>query len=355
MFEQYSLRLEKIEAVLRAWLPESPDSGWNERVFSMSPIEPDSSLVKALTLPAYDLVNRGGARWRPLLMTLVCDALGGAEHALPLTPLVEFSHNASLIHDDIEDGSVERRGAPAVHTRYGVDAAINSGSFLYFLPLSCVAAWDAAPELKNSVYRIWGEHIRRLHLGQAMDIAWHKDPALLPSFEEYDLMCRLKTGSLASLAAVLGVVASARAAKIEEKESMLIRNLGLFAEKLGMGFQIMDDVKNLTTGNVGKQRGDDVVEGKKSLPVLMYLRKKPEQRAWLCRCFAAARANGINAPQVEEVIAELRASAVLDEALARARGFTAEARAFFAGIPACSDKTREELDGFFQLIGEIYG
>jgi octaprenyl-diphosphate synthase len=205
------------------------------------------------------------------------------------------------------------------------------------------------------VYRIWGEHIRRLHLGQAMDIAWHRDPALLPSLEEYDLMCRLKTGSLASLAAVLGVVAAAQDTKFPEKESELIRNLGLFAEKLGMSFQIMDDVKNLTTGNAGKQRGDDVVEGKKSLPVLLYLRKKPERREWLGRCFAAARANGINAPQVEEVIAELSASAVLDEAVTRARAFTTEARTVFAAIPAHSDKIRGELIGFLQLMGEIYG
>jgi octaprenyl-diphosphate synthase len=356
MFQQYSLRLEKIEAVLRTWLPESPDAGWNERVFSLSPESPPdiAPLVKSLSLPDYDLVNRGGKRWRPLLMTLVCEALGGGERALPLTPLVEFSHNASLIHDDIEDDSVERRGEPAVHTRYGLDTAINSGSFLYFLPLACVTAWDAPPELKNTVYRIWGEHIRRLHLGQAMDIAWHRDPALLPGLEEYDLMCRLKTGSLASLAAVLGVVA-AQEPKFQEKESSLIRNLGLSAEKLGMGFQIMDDVKNLTTGNAGKQRGDDVVEGKKSLPVLLYLRKKPERREWLGRCFAAARENGINAPQVEEVIAELSASTVLDEAVVRARAFTADARNVFATIPARSDKTREELTGFLQLMGEIYG
>jgi octaprenyl-diphosphate synthase len=103
MFQQYSLRLEKIEAVLRTWLPESPDAGWNERVFSLSPDTLKAPLVKSLTFPDYDLVNRGGKRWRPLLMTLVCEAMGGGERALPLTPLVEFSHNASLIHDDIED------------------------------------------------------------------------------------------------------------------------------------------------------------------------------------------------------------------------------------------------------------
>jgi octaprenyl-diphosphate synthase len=349
MVQKYSLRLEKIEAVLRTWLPTAPDQHWNDQVFC---VDADPALVNALTLPGYDLVNRGGKRWRPLLMTLVCETLGGGDDALPLTPLVEFPHNASLIHDDIEDSSEERRGEPAIHVRYGVDTAINSGTFLYFLPLACVSAWDAPAAQKNTVYRIWGEHIRRLHLGQAMDIAWHRDAALFPSLAEYDRMCRLKTGCLASLAAILGAVVIEKIKK-REKEDGLIRKLGSAAEKLGMGFQIMDDIKNLTTGNQGKQRGDDVVEGKKSLPVLLYLHKKPDRQEWLSRCFASAREQGISAPQVEECIAELTASAVLVEAELRARAFITEARDVFAAIPTNLNKTREELTGLLDFIGGV--
>ena len=146
MDQQYTRRLEKIEAVLERWLPEKSGPAWGAEVF---PGLGDKSLgeaFRALTAPSRDLLSRGGKRWRPLLMTLVCESLGGSDAAVPLSPLVEFSHNASLIHDDIEDNSDERRGRPAVHLINGVDAAINSGCFLYFLSLSCIEPWAAELE-----------------------------------------------------------------------------------------------------------------------------------------------------------------------------------------------------------------
>jgi octaprenyl-diphosphate synthase len=351
MIHRYSKRLEKIEAVLRAGLPEAPDAAWGESVFSLAPEMLVPELMAPLTMPGYDLVQCGGKRWRPLLMTLVCESVGGGERALPLTPLIEFPHNASLIHDDIEDNSDERRGQPATHIRYGVDTAINSGAFLYFLPLACVTAWDATPEQKDTVYRLWGESMRRLHLGQSIDISWHRDSACVPSLEQYDLMCRLKTGSLAWLAVAVGLVVALPSC---EKRATLIKKWGQAAEKLGMGFQVLDDVKNLTTGNPGKKRGDDVVEGKKSLPVLLYLRERPERGAWLSHCFAGAREAGVGAPLVDELIDELVASGVLAKAEARGRALINEAREAFADTPTNSGEACDELSGLLDFIGGAY-
>jgi octaprenyl-diphosphate synthase len=337
MDSPYTRRLEKIEAVLNAQLPEAPALPWVRVHFPGLPGTVPPELVKSLTLPGWDLLSRGGKRWRPLLTTLICESLGGGDGALPLVPLVELPHNASLIHDDIEDNSDERRGKPAVHILYGTDTAINAGSFLYFLPLTCIDAWDAPPELKNGVYRLWGEHMRRLHLGQAMDISWHRDqrtsgPASLPGLEEYDLMCRLKTGCLARFAAILGVYGAAAAGGIEAGEiDRWAGTLGEAAEKLGVGFQILDDVKNLTTGNPGKKRGDDIVEGKKSLPVLLYLHGKKDAGEVVRRCFQAARVSGVGAPEVEELIACLDASGSLGEARKRGLALIGEAREAFSG------------------------
>ncbi len=332
MDPQYTHRLAKIEAVLNAQLPETPDLPWVGGNFPALPGAVSPSLVKSLTLPGWDLISRGGKRWRPLLTTLICESLGGGDGALPLVPLVELPHNASLIHDDIEDSSDERRGKPAAHILYGTDTAINAGCFLYFLPLTCVEAWDAPLELKNAVYRLWGEHMRRLHLGQAMDIAWHRDHASLPGLNEYDLMCRLKTGCLARFAAILGIYGAAASGGISvEKVDEWAGTLGDAAEKLGVGFQILDDVKNLTTGNPGKKRGDDIVEGKKSLPVLLYLHGQKDAAALVSRCFQAARVSGIGAPEVEELIVELDRSGALAEAKARGLSLIAEAREAFLG------------------------
>jgi octaprenyl-diphosphate synthase len=296
-------------------------------------------------------------------MTLICESLGGGDRALLLTPLVEFPHNASLIHDDLEDNADQRRGEPAIHIRYGTDTAINGGVFLYFLPLSCISPWDAPPERKNKVFSLWGAAMRRLHLGQAMDIQWHRDFSSLPSLAEYELMCRLKTGSLARLAAALGVVSALSPAGLtpgmmdtgSEKEALLIETLGEAAEKLGMGFQILDDVKNLTTGNPGKKRGDDVVEGKKSLPVLLYLHRWPDKRAWVARCFAAARLGGIAVQEVEELISALSLTGVLEEAEQQGHSFIAEARQVFARLPEFGfrtvSKTADLLPGLLDFIG----
>lgn len=292
-------------------------------------------------------------------MTLVCEALGGGDAALPLAPLVEFSHNASLIHDDIEDNSVERRGRPAVHLLYGVDAAINSGSFLYFLPLSCIEPWaagiPAADTAKLQVYALWGEYMRRLHLGQAMDIAWHRDTRCVPEVGQYLAMCALKTGCLARFAAVLGTCAAAMVSTgAAVRTAALSDSLGNAAEKLGVGFQILDDVKNLRGSIPGKQRGDDVVEGKKSLPILLYLHRYPEQQEFVFRCFAGARKNGTAAREVEGLIHALTGAGILDEAEQQGLALIGEARKIFEqpaiGSFPLHEESRTLLTGLTKLI-----
>ena len=336
MNQEYTCRLEKIEAVLNKWLPPVPDSSWAEQVFPGLGAAIQGKLLETLIQAGRDLVSRGGKRWRPLLMTLVCESLGGGDAALPLAPLVELCHNASLIHDDIEDNSEKRRGKPAVHILYGVDAAINGGCFLYFLPLRCIDLWGggqkSSPEIpaerKNRIYALWGEYMRKLHLGQAMDIHWHRNFDSLPGLDEYYVMCRLKTGCLARFAAALGVHAAGTGMEAEEER------LGRGAENLGAGFQILDDVKNLTTGIPGKNRGDDVVEGKKSLPLLLYLHRRPDRREFAARCFAAARNGGTEAPEVEALIGELEAAGVLDEARETGLSLIKKAGEEFALPPA---------------------
>jgi len=337
---QYSLRLKDIEEEIDRWLPkpEAANAFWSKAVFAEVG---DVPLLRPLLDPCRDLLDRGGKRWRPLLMTLVCEALGGGDSALPLTPLVEFSHNASLIHDDIEDGSEERRGKPAVHRLYGTDAAINSGSFLYFLASACIDSWaekfgtgngDAA---KARVYGLWALFMRNLHLGQAMDIHWHRNPELVPSVDLYFRMCARKTGCLARFAAELGVTAALFAGKLaQDRAKVLAEKLGTAAEKLGIGFQILDDVKNVSTGIVGKNLGDDIVEGKKSLPVILLLNDRPEKKEMVARCFAGARAAGITAPEVAELMEELAASGVIERARAQAESFIAMSGEVFSAVYA---------------------
>jgi len=340
-------RLKKIEDELERWLPANTEalfkSGRAEEVFPGIGKGIGVSSLDALIEPLRDILSRGGKRWRPLLMTLICETLGGGG-AVPLAPLVEFCHNASLIHDDIEDDSDERRSKPAIHQIYGVDTAINSGSFFYFLSLCCIEAYSGD---KARIYRLWAEYMRCLHLGQAMDISWHSDIKIIPGIDEYFVMCALKTGSLARFAAELGAYTAGASAEAA-------RYLGEAAEKLGVGFQILDDVKNLTTGVPGKKRGDDIVEGKKSYPVLLYLHKYPEKREMIFYCFYEAKTNGFLVPEIEQMIDLLTTAGVLKEAEEKAVVLIKEARNVFnspqyGGFPA-SENGRALLDNLISMI-----
>lgn len=302
---EYKRRLEKIEEVLCKALPEQPDSDWMRSVFSVLPEGADPAYAARLLEPCRNLLLLGGKRWRPLLLVLSCELAGSApEAAYPLVPAVEFAHTASLIHDDIEDCAEERRGKPCAHLAYGTDTAINSASWLYFHAQTCIAAYEAAPGLKLRLFSILNRELRRLHLGQAMDIQWHRDHSFIPSREQYECMVRLKTGTLACLAAETGSAAGGA----EEEE---IRWLGKIASDAGAAFQILDDVKNLTQGNPGKQRGDDIVEGKKSLPVVLHEERGGED---LRPLFEQARKEGIRSPAVEQAIAALERSGAIRQA-----------------------------------------
>jgi octaprenyl-diphosphate synthase len=189
-----------------------------------------------------------------------------------------------------------------------------------------------------------------------MDIAWHRDHKFVPELGEYDRMIRLKTGYLARLATALGVYCAAGDSLEADKLDRLTGAFAIAAEQLGVGLQILDDVKNLDTGIPGKKRGDDIVEGKKSLPILLYLHRYPEKRDFAARCFAAARAAGPSAPEVEELIDALKKADVLEEARGKGLEYIQKSREIFstpelAGFPL-QKEGRELLAGFIEMLKE---
>ena len=260
----FSKLLSKIETALSSALPESTNENWIHESFGDLDNNITSSHIQNLIEPNQKLMELGGKRWRPLLLVLCyqmakkvdeTNALS-EEQVYSLTPLVEFVHTASLIHDDIEDNSDLRRGKPAAYITYGMDTALNAGSWLYFEAPVCINSLEISVEKKLQLYQVYTNELRKLHLGQAMDIFWHRNPEIFPSDDEYLAMVKSKTGTLASLAAIIGCTAGGF--DIDEAQKF-----GEIAANIGIGFQIIDDVINLTTGNVGKKRGDDIVERKK--------------------------------------------------------------------------------------------
>lgn len=335
MNKEFSDRLQKIETVLNKYLPSHSNPQWRSASFGAIDSCINETHLENLIGPCKNLVDLGGKRWRPLLLVL-CAELASShktepeiqkslEKAYNITPLVEFSHTASLIHDDIEDAADTRRGKPCAYITYGLDVALNAGSWLIFQASACIQSIDASSDEKKFLYELYLMELRRLHLGQAMDILWHRNPQLIPSIDEYRAMVRNKTGTLSRLAVKLGCLAGGASQEIIDKA-------GCFAEDIGTGFQIIDDVINLTTGNPGKKRGDDIVEGKKSLPVLLYLEKNPSDTEKLASLFKQAREEGIDSPAVEKAISILTDSGAVEEAKKRGEKIILENAANLANI-----------------------
>jgi octaprenyl-diphosphate synthase len=237
---------------------------------------------------------------------------------------VEFAHTASLIHDDIEDASDMRRGGPAIHITYGLDRALNAASWLYFQALSCLDEPHVSTETRLCLYGLYASEMRKLHRGQALDIDWHNGD-YFPTIDEYFTMVTLKTGTLSSLAAQVGLIAGGAAPS-------LVEEAGTLASHIGAAFQILDDITNLTRGNPGKKRGDDIVEGKKSYPVLLHLKARPEDAEKIAGHFALARVDGIDSPAVAACINMLEASGALEQAAQDARTMLKTNVAAFAAL-----------------------
>lgn len=349
MNNEFKQILDNIETSLNKALPQTSSEiateakGWIPASFGELPQGAAPQYIDKLIEPNRALVSLGGKRWRPLLMMLcykMAKQLTGRDGSSPalteeetysITPLVEFVHTASLIHDDIEDNADLRRGKPAAHITYGLDTALNAASWLYFEAPVCINKLQVSDTLKLELYKTYTNELRRLHLGQAMDIFWHRNPEVFPAENEYLAMVKCKTGTLASLAAKMGCIAGGLSKAEAER-------FGGIAADIGIGFQIIDDVINLTTGNPGKKRGDDIVEGKKSLPVLIHTALCPQDKQKVADFMKAAAAAGIDSPAVEGCIKMLEGSGCIEKAAERGRTLIEQ---------SCSQFHSEEIHELF--------
>ncbi|HSV49020.1 MAG TPA: polyprenyl synthetase family protein [Candidatus Acidoferrales bacterium] len=231
-------------------------------------------LNKAIADPVWDMLDRGGKRWRPALFLLICEALGKkSDYCLDFAIIPEVIHNGTLVIDDIEDSSEVRRGKPCSYKIYGNDIAINVGNAMYYLPLLpiMVNREKLTAEAQRDVYEIYVQEMINLSMGQAMDIAWHKGIANADALSEQDYlqMCAYKTGTLARMSAKMAAVLAGADGKLVEK-------LGRLAESIGVAFQMQDDILDLVGEEFAKSKGcvgGDISEGKRSLLVIYTLQK----------------------------------------------------------------------------------
>ncbi len=240
----------------------------------------------------YDLVAdypmRGGKMMRPSLCIAAARAFGAsAEDALNTAVAIELLHNALLIHDDIEDGSEQRRGRPTLHVEHGIPLALNAGDTLTLISLR--------PLIENRI-RVGGaiamqiiEETEQMALasaeGQAIELGWRKDNVIGLQDTDYLSMVLKKTCWLATIFPVrVGALIGTRG--MVDLDSFI--RFGFF---LGVTFQIQDDLLNLVGDeNYGKERNGDLWEGKRTLMLIRLFRESPpDDQARLERIMRAER------------------------------------------------------------------
>lgn len=214
------------------------------------------------------IITAGGKRLRPALLLLVCGALGyRGDQRFNLAAVVEFIHTATLLHDDVVDESTLRRGRPTANESFGNPASVLVGDFLYSRAFQMMLD---AHDMR--VMEILAEATNVIAEGEVMQLMNMHDASLDEA--GYLQVIRSKTAKLFEASARLGAVLAGAPAASEQA-------CADYGQALGTAFQVIDDVLDYAgdVGEMGKNLGDDLREGKVTLPLIAAMRRgTPAQR-----------------------------------------------------------------------------
>ncbi|WP_019500413.1 polyprenyl synthetase family protein [Pseudanabaena sp. PCC 6802] len=283
--------------------------------------------------PIREISDRGGKSWRSYALMACCNAVGGDFRPyMHLLGMPELIHVGSLIVDDVQDRSTVRRGGKTCHLLYGEPLAINAGTACYFLSELLLPSANLSPDIRLQLYELFFKTFRAAHTGQAFDLAGLNSEmdAVVASGDSSKLerqvltTCWLKTAVPAGTAARAGGLIGGGS-----KEQ--IEALGQYLEALGLAFQIIDDILNLRGFERNlKFRGEDIMQGKVTLPVVKAMsRLTHADRTWLW--------NTLQSQPKEPAIV----SACIDT-IARC-----------GALEACSDRAREMVENAWQSLDPL--
>jgi geranylgeranyl pyrophosphate synthase len=274
-----------------------------------------------LASPASATIRAGGKRLRPLLVVLAAESAGGPpdtpdgeERLLRAAVAVELVHSATLVHDDLIDGAQLRRGHPTVAAGAGRHMAIATGDLLFSLAFAELARNQSATQL-----RALSDASSALAAGELLQ---REDAyAAHVAVERYLYRCELKTAALFEAACRLGALTAAAGS------DELAAALGAFARRIGLAFQMLDDVLDVSgpVERTGKSRGTDLLDGTVTLPFIL-----ARERDGALADFDLASLSGPG--QAEELCERIAATGALHEARERALGVVAEAKAALPSI-----------------------
>lgn len=249
------------------------------------------------------IIDAGGKRIRPILVILCSKALGDvSDAAIKLATIIEYIHTATLLHDDVVDMSSMRRGRKTVNAEWGNAPAVLVGDFIYSRSFELLVKLE-----RMEIMQLMAETTNRIAAGEVLQMAKAGDPTL-DKATYFDIIGR-KTAILFE-AACRGAAILANASK-ETQDAM-----GTYGHNLGIGFQIIDDYLDYTgnTEEMGKNLGDDLAEGKTTLPLMLAMEQASETDASIIA--NALRNKDIDA--IDQVGSIVRSTNALADTLAEA-------------------------------------
>lgn len=280
------------------------------------------------------ILQAGGKRLRPALVLLSARACGYAgEDAVLFATAAELLHTASLVHDDLLHGSALRRGLPTINTKWDGQVSLLAGEHFY-LEMACILAQrrgSAIPDVLVST-------ATRMFRGEALQIVMNGRMDL--SEETYLRIIEQKSALFLSACCQVGAMLNGTAAEIEQ-------GLKTYGLSLGMAFQIRDDVLDLIAeqGVLGKSVGDDLAEGRFTLPVIHFLNNGAgHDRDRVVKVLSSRRSGKEKA---SKIVPLLKTHGAIEYAERKARLYAEEARRSLAALPRSEAKqVLEDLCGF---------
>jgi geranylgeranyl diphosphate synthase type I len=293
--------------------------------------------------PFWDMMSRKKKYWRPVFGMLLLESLGVRmeKYRMLIAVVPELTHTGTLIIDDIEDNATTRRGDACIHSRYGLDVAINAANTLYFLPAALYSTHpDLTDQQRLAFYKITLDGYVRGHLGQALDIYWTKNLSEknLTSWQTDHLpekMLQMYEFKTASTAVVIAEACCILAGS-DENTTTACRDL---ARSFGVSFQILNDIKDFDEKKNGLRCGEDLTSGKLTYVIVRAMEQLPESdRKRLERIVCSKRLRR-NPLFLQEGIGLVRKSGALISCRKEARSMVKEGwRAFSPHIPPSEHK-----------------
>ncbi len=267
------------------------------------------------------IVTAGGKRLRPALTVLAARALGATgEEPQLLAAVMEFIHTATLLHDDVVDRSDLRRGRRTANAQWGNAAAVLSGDFLYSRSFQMMVEAGRMP-----VMRLMADTTNAIAEGEVLQLMNAGDPDVDEA--RYLRVIELKTAVLFRAAMQAGAIAANASPAIEGA-------MGRYGHDLGMAFQLIDDVLDYTGDPElsGKAIGNDLAEGKPTLPLIVAMRTGTPAQATLVR----DALTGDAADRLSEVLAAVEATGAIPYTRALAERYSRSATAALDELPGSS-------------------